>query len=51
MRDRVGKRELSRGGKGSDGLACVTKFCCLGDMIGATGGAEDASRTRIRCAW
>src|SRR6266568_2489866 len=43
--------ELSWGGEGSDGLECVTKFCYLGDMIGAAGGAEDASRTRIMCAW
>jgi hypothetical protein len=29
----------------------VEKFCYLGDMIGAGGGAEEASRTRVRCAW
>ena len=29
----------------------VDKFCYLGDMIGACGGAEDASRTRVRCGW
>src|SRR6266568_531541 len=43
--------ELSWGGEGSDGLEFVTKLCYLGDMIGGAGGAEDASRTRIRCAW
>jgi len=32
-------------------LECVDKFCYLGDMIGAGGGAEDASRARVRCAW
>jgi hypothetical protein len=32
-------------------LECVEKFCYLGDMIGAGGGAEDASRARTRCAW
>src|SRR6266446_4178714 len=32
-------------------LECVDKFCYLGDMIGAGGGAEEASRTRVRCAW
>ena len=32
------------------GEECVTKFCYLGDMIGAGGGAEDAVRTRVRCA-
>jgi hypothetical protein len=29
----------------------VDKFCYLGDMLGAGGGAGDAVRTRIRCAW
>jgi len=29
----------------------VDKFCYLGDMIEAGGGAEDAVRTRVRCAW
>ena len=38
---------LEQGGK----LECVDKFCYLGDMIGAGGGAEEASRTRVRCAW
>ena len=32
-------------------MECVEKFCYLGDMIGAGGGAEDASRARTRCAW
>jgi hypothetical protein len=32
-------------------LECVEKFCYLGDMIGAGGGAEEASRVRVRCAW
>ena len=27
-------------------LECVEQFCYLGDMIGAGGGAEDASRVR-----
>jgi len=37
---------------GQDGkLECVKKFCYLGDMLGAGGGAEDASRTRVGCAW
>ena len=27
------------------------KFCYLGDMIGAAGGAEDASRTRVCCSF
>ena len=32
-------------------LECVDKFCYLGDMIAAGGGAEEASRARVRCAW
>lgn len=36
----------------SDGnVECVGKFCYLGDMIGSGGGAEEASRARVRCAW
>src|SRR5271157_5206058 len=36
---------------GQEKLECVDKFCYLGDMIGAGGGAEDAVRARTRCAW
>lgn len=32
-------------------LEIVDKFCYLGDMIGVGGGADEASRARIRCAW
>jgi len=32
-------------------LKCVQQFCYLGDMLGAGGGAVDASRARVRCAW
>ena len=32
-------------------LECVTKFCYLGDTLGAAGGAEEAARARVRCAW
>ena len=32
-------------------MECVTKFCYLVGMIGAGGGAEDASRTRVRWDW
>ena len=32
-------------------LECVGKFCYLGDVVGAGGGAEDASRARVRSAW
>jgi len=34
-----------------DKLECVEKFCYLGYLIGAGGGAEEASRARVRCAW
>src|SRR5207249_11024987 len=30
---------------------CVDRFCYLGDMIGASGGADLASQMRVRCAW
>jgi len=34
-----------------DKLECVDRFCYLGDLIGgAGGGAELASRARVRCA-
>ena len=37
---------------GADGeIEHVERFCYLGDMIGRGGGAEDAARCRIRCAW
>ena len=29
----------------------VDRFCYLGDMVEAGGGAEDASVARVRCAW
>ena len=29
----------------------VDKFCYFDDMIGAGGGAEEASRARVRCSW
>ena len=29
----------------------VLMFRYFGDMIGAGGGAEEASRARVRCAW
>ena len=32
-------------------LDSVDKFCYFGDMIGAAGGAEDASSTRVRYGW
>jgi len=35
----------------TDKVECVDRFCYLGDMIGDGGGAEEASRARVRCAW
>jgi hypothetical protein len=35
----------------TDRLEVVDKFCYLGDMLGKAGGAEEASRTRVKCAW
>ena len=32
-------------------MECVDKFCYLDDVIGAGGGAEEAARARVRCAW
>ena len=32
-------------------LECVTKFCYLGDTLGVGGGAEEAARARVICAW
>jgi hypothetical protein len=30
---------------------CVNEFCYLGDMLGCGGGAVEASRMRVKCAW
>ena len=43
------KQNLDLGVDGS--LAFVESFCYLGDTIGAAGGADQACRTRVRCAW
>jgi hypothetical protein len=32
-------------------LVKVEKFCYLGDMLDAEGGADLAVATRVRCAW
>jgi hypothetical protein len=34
-----------------ESVDCVEEFCCLGDMLSCGGGAEDASRVRVRRAW
>ena len=43
------KKEIALGQEGR--FEVVERFCYLGDMIGSGGGAEEASRTRVRCAW
>jgi len=45
----VVKKEIALGQEGK--FEIVDKFCYLGDMIGSGGEAEEASRTRVRCAW
>ncbi|HXJ94687.1 MAG TPA: reverse transcriptase domain-containing protein [Terriglobia bacterium] len=32
-------------------VECVEEFCYLGDMLGFSGGAGEASRMRVKCAW
>ena len=32
-------------------LECVSKFCYLGDALGAGGGVDKAARARVQCAW
>ena len=32
-------------------LEYLPKFCYLGDTLGAGGGADEAARARVRCAW
>ena len=44
----VGK-ETDIDGEGK--VECVGKLCYLGDMEGSGGGAEEASRARVRCSW
>src|SRR3989441_8722734 len=44
-----GVRQLVLGAR--EELEVVDKFCYLGDVIGKGGGAEEASRARVRCAW
>jgi len=34
-----------------DNFELVDKFCNLDDMLGKGGGAEEASRTKVRCTW
>jgi len=34
-----------------DKLEYADKFSYSGDLIGAGGGGEEASRARVRCAW
>jgi len=41
----------SRSLRVGEALEIVDRFCYLGDMIGDGGGAEEASRVRVQCAW
>ena len=43
----LGEVEVEPGVK----VECVTKFCYLGDTLGAGGGVEEAVRARVRSAW
>lgn len=43
------KRELVLGP--SSTLEVVDRFCYLGDVIGAGGGVQEASKARVKCAW
>jgi hypothetical protein len=43
------KQEIVLGTGGT--LEIVDRFCYLGDMISEGGGAEEASRARVQCAW
>ena len=36
---------------GNDSLETKDKFCYLGNMISACGGAEESCIARIRCGW
>jgi hypothetical protein len=38
-------------GAGNWNVECVPKFCYLGDTLGAGGGADQADRARLWCAW
>ena len=46
----VGKKENLLLSSGTS-VDCVEEFCYLGDMLSSGGGAGEASRVRIRCAW
>jgi len=35
----------------ADKLKSVVNFCYFGNMLGKGCGTEEASRTRVRCAW
>jgi hypothetical protein len=32
-------------------VECVQEFCYLSDMLGADGGAGNATRVRVGCGW
>ena len=50
----ISKKGVTQDTLSSDGISkfdAVKKFCYLGDMIGAGGGSEEASRARVKSAW
>lgn len=47
----VNPERIDRVNIGDISLECVDKFCYLGDVIGAGGGAEASSVARIRAGW
>ena len=52
LRDQeVDEKEIVIHAYTGDKIGCVDKFRYLGDVLGKGGGAEEASRNRVRCAW
>ena len=52
LRDQVvDEKEIVIDAYTGDKIGCVDKFSYLGDVLGKGGGAEEASRNRVRCAW
>ena len=52
LRDQqVDEKEIVIDAYTGDKIGCVSMFSYLGDVLGKGGGAEEASRNRIRCTW
>ena len=45
----VDEKEIVIDAYTGDKIGCVDKFSYLGDVLGKGGGAEEASRNRVRC--